>query len=262
MKWWLILTFLLTSSVYADGVEHTVWDELLLKHVRVIDGGQRTQVDYSGFKTDRRSLDSYLEMLSNIDHDSFQQWPSADKLAFLINTYNAWTVELILTAYPDLESIKELGGFFQSPWEKAFISLFNKKVTLDHIEHDLIRGSQKFNEPRIHFAVNCASIGCPALRNEAYTAENLDRQLEQQTSLFLSDQSRNYLDDNTLYVSPIFKWYRNDFETGWRSVNSLREFLALYADSLGLNEQQTTLLKTGGIKIRFLDYDWSLNNTP
>jgi len=262
MKWWLILTFLLTSAVYADGVEHAIWDDLLSKHVRVIDGGKRTQVDYSGFKTDRNRLGSYLEMLSNIEHDSFQQWPSADKLAFLINTYNAWTVELILTAYPDLESIKELGGFFQSPWEKAFIPLFNKKVTLDHIEHDLIRGSQKFNEPRIHFAVNCASIGCPALRNEAYTAESLDRQLEQQTSLFLSDKSRNYLDGSTLYVSPIFKWYRKDFKTGWRSANSLREFLALYADSLGLNEQQTTLLKTGKIEIRFLDYDWSLNDTP
>jgi len=262
MKWWLIVSCLLTSSVFADEFDHTIWDDMLSAHVRVIDDGQATQVDYNGFKAERKRLGSYLEMLSNIKHDSFEQWPYADKLAFLINAYNAWTVELILTAYPDLVSIKELGGLFQSPWEKEFIPLFNKKVTLDHIEHDLIRGSQGFNEPRIHFAVNCASIGCPALRDEAYAAENLDRQLEQQTSLFLSDKSRNYLDDSTLYVSPIFKWYRGDFETGWRSANSLREFLALYAHSLGLNEQQTRLLKTGDIKIRFLDYDWSLNDTP
>ena len=155
-----------------------------------------------------------------------------------------------------------MGGFFQTPWEKEFIPLFNQTITLDHIEHDLIRGSEEFNEPRIHFAVNCASIGCPALRNEAYTAEKLERQLQEQTILFLSDKSRNYLDNSTLYVSPIFKWYQEDFESGWRAINSLRELFALYAPSLGLKEQQKTALQRGEFKIRFLDYDWSLNDTP
>lgn len=262
MKWWLILCCMLTSSVYADGVDHSIWDALLSEHVRVFEGGKATQIDYSGFKTEQKRLETYLEMLSKIDFDDFKRWSRAERLAFLVNAYNAWTVKLILTAYPDLESIKDLGGFFQTPWEKEFIPLFNQTITLDHIEHDLIRGSEEFNEPRIHFAVNCASIGCPALRNEAYTAEKLERQLQEQTILFLSDKSRNYLDNSTLYVSPIFKWYQEDFESGWRAINSLRELFALYAPSLGLKEQQKTALQRGEFKIRFLDYDWSLNDTP
>ena len=92
----------------------------------------------------------------------------------MINAYNAWTVEFILTKYPDLDSIKDLGSFFNSPWDKEFIPLLGKTVSLNDIEHGLIRGSDRYNDPRIHFAVNCASIGCPALREEAYTGDKLN----------------------------------------------------------------------------------------
>lgn len=262
MRYFIFLALLLTSnSLLAAEFNHTVWDDLLSKHVRVIDGGKSTQVDYAGFKADHELLAFYLDSLSMVEKNTFSQWPKPEQLAFLINAYNAWTVQLILTAYPDLNSIKDLGGFLQSPWEKAFIPLLGKTVTLDHIEHELIRGSGDFNEPRVHFAVNCASVGCPALRNEAYVAERLEQQLEAQTALFLADRSRNYLDNDKLYVSPIFKWYREDFDRPWRSSNSLASFLALFSDALELDNARQAALLAGKIKIRFTDYDWTLNDT-
>lgn len=118
--------------------------------------------------------------MSRVDQLEFDQWSTRQQLAFLINAYNAWTVELILEKWPDIDSIKDLGGIFSSPWRKEFISLLGEKRSLDNIEHDLIRGSGRYQDPRIHFAVNCASIGCPALRAEAYTGAKINQQLDQQ----------------------------------------------------------------------------------
>ncbi|MDT8309942.1 MAG: DUF547 domain-containing protein [Methylophaga sp.] len=245
----------------AQAFDHQIWDELLQRNVVVIDGGQFTQTDYTGFQNQRQDLKRYLDMMSAVSRAAFDKWSKQKQLAFLINAYNAWTIELILTQYPDVNSIKDLGSFLSSPWKRDFIPLFGRDVSLDHIEHDLIRGSGLYNEPRIHFTVNCASIGCPALRNEAYTAELLDAQLAQQTQLFLQDRSRNRLDGNRLQVSAIFKWYREDFEQGWRNTDSLAAFLALYADALVLDATQQKKLRQGEIAIDFLDYDWQLNDT-
>lgn len=258
----LVISLLLAATSPAMAFDHQPWDALLKRHVVVIDGGQITQTDYAGMQGQRQDLQRYLQSIAEISQTAFDKWPSDKQLAFLINAYNAWTVELILTEYPDLHSIKDLGGFFSSPWKKAFIPLFGGEVSLDHIEHDLIRGSGHYHEPRIHFAVNCASIGCPALRNEAYTAELLDAQLQAQTQLFLQDRSRNRLDGNRLAVSEIFKWYREDFQQGWRGAESLAAFLGLYADALGLNSAQQSQLQQGDIAIKFLDYDWQLNDSP
>lgn len=258
----LLFVSLMFAGISAvQAFDHQLWDDLLKRHVVVIDGGQITQSDYAGFQSQRQDLKRYLDSLSAVTQTEFAAWSNDEQLAFLINAYNAWTVELILTKYPDLNSIKDLGGFFSSPWEKAFIPLFGEQVSLDHIEHDLIRGSGRYDEPRIHFAVNCASIGCPALRNEAYTAASLDNQLEQQTRLFLQDRSRNRLEGNRLQVSEIFKWYREDFQQGWRNAETLADFLVLYADALGLDKQQQAKLNQGEIAIHFLDYDWQLNDS-
>jgi hypothetical protein len=135
-----------------------------------------------------------------------------------------------------------------------------EKRSLDDIEHGLIRGSGRYNDPRIHFAVNCASIGCPALRNQAYRGDILEAQLEEATVLFLSDKSRNRLSEGSLQISSIFKWYREDFERGWRGAATLPQFLALYKDSLGLGDAETDELASGNITIAFLDYDWKLNS--
>ncbi|WP_028584888.1 DUF547 domain-containing protein [Desulfogranum mediterraneum] len=243
-------------------VDHSPWDRLLNTHVRVLDQGRATQVDYSGFSRDRQQLTAYLHQLQGLSREAFEHLSAPEQLAFLINAYNAWTVELILSRYPDLRSIRELGSFFQSPWKKAFIPLLGKKRSLDEIEHELIRGNGRYREPRIHFAVNCASIGCPALQAAAYQGARLEEQLEESTRLFLQDRSRNRFRQGILELSAIFRWYRSDFEQGWRGADSLGQFLALYASELGLSPGEQSRLAAGELPLRFLDYDWHLNDTP
>lgn len=254
--WLQGMLFTLTAQAAFD---HSTWDSLLGKHVVTVRGGQASQVDYAGFASDRPPLKQYLDRLSSVSRAEFDQLAEAEQLAFLINAYNAWTVELVLTAYPKVVSIKELGSFFQSPWEKAFIPLLGGIRSLDDIEHGLIRGSERYNDPRIHFALNCASIGCPALRAEGYVASRLDAQLEDSITKFLSDSTRNRFEGGTLKVSSIFKWYRQDFEKGWRGANTLGQFLALYRQPLGLDVSTASRLAAGDIAIEFLDYDWRLN---
>ncbi len=259
----MVLCCMLSLAVSAEESrqvpDHALWNALLSSYVISLPGGKSTQVNYSGFAHAQSTLDSYLQSLSAIDQQSFDQWDKADQLAFLINAYNAWTVKLILKDYSSIKSIKELGSLFESPWKKEFIPLLGKIRSLDDIEHGLIRGSGRYAEPRIHFAINCASVGCPALREEAYVGHKLDAQLEHQTYRFLSDRTRNRLEGNTLKISSIFKWYREDFELGWRGSNTLEAFLAIYAKPLGLNKTQIRQLQQDEIDIEFMDYDWRLN---
>lgn len=258
MRSFLILVFS-AQAFFANAAppfDHSQWDTLLQNNVEVFEGGNATEVDYQKMSRDRETLVVYLEQLSEVDRNQFDSWSSSDQLAFLINAYNGWTVELILTQYPHLKSIKELGSLFRSPWKKKFIPLLGETRSLDNIEHDLIRGSSRYNDPRIHFAVNCASVGCPALRNQAYSGQLLESQLESATTRFLSDTSRNRIQDRKLEISSIFKWYREDFETGWRGAESLQQFLMLYSESLEAN-----IVEIDGLDIRFLDYDWGLNDT-
>jgi len=237
------------------------WQTLLSLHIKPINNGHSTAVDYAAIKEQRGVLQSYLGDLAKVTRTEFDAWPKTKQLAFLINAYNAWTVEFILTKYPDIKSIKELGSFFSSPWSKEFIPLLDKKRSLDNIEHDLIRGSGRYNDPRIHFAVNCASIGCPALREELYTSSKLDQQLTEQTIRFLTDTSRNRVKADSFYLSSIFKWYDDDFEAGFRGAHSIEAFLQLYAESLKLTEDQQSALENGDMEIEYLDYNWKLNSS-
>jgi len=247
-----------TPVLMAQELDHQLWDKLLKQHVAVIDQGAVTSVDYAGFAKDRGQLQNYLKAVAGVSQQEFDKQSKPAQLALLINLYNAATVELILSAYPDLDSIKDLGSLFRSPWKKDIVSLFGDKISLDDLEHGLIRG-ERYQDPRIHFAVNCASIGCPALRAEAYQADKLAAQLEQQTQLFLSDRSRNRFVNDQLEVSSIFKWYREDFEKGWLGYQSLEQFLSAYADALDLKAKQVSALKNKKMEIDFLDYDWRLN---
>jgi hypothetical protein len=255
----IIVLAMFTSVLQAKPL-HENWNTLLAQHVSPVNKGHSTSVDYTGFLAQRSQLKDYLKELEQISQSDFDKWTDNKKLAFLINAYNAWTVELILTEYPDLKSIRDLGSFFRSPWEKSFIPLLGNTYSLDDIEHELIRGDNKYQEPRIHFAVNCASIGCPALREEAYEESKLEIQLEEQTQRFLSDKSRNYIQGKQLYLSSIFKWYKGDFEKGFRGANSLESFLLLYPESLKLSENERITLKNNEMEIDFLDYDWQLND--
>lgn len=250
------------SSLANADVSHATWDALLKKHVVSLRGGQATQVNYDLFRADQAQLKQYLQILAQVKPADFERWDKPAQLAFLINAYNAATVDLVLSGDADLESIKDLGSVFRSPWKREFVPLLGKTRSLDDIEHGLIRGSGRYNEPRIHFAVNCASVGCPALRPEAFVSAKLDAQLEDATRKFLADKTRNRLNAGQLEVSSIFKWYREDFEKGFRGAKTLGQFLGLYSQSLSLNAQQSQALAQGKIKVDFLPYDWSLNRTP
>ncbi|MGM8897671.1 MULTISPECIES: DUF547 domain-containing protein [unclassified Psychrobacter] len=254
----LAATIMLSSAAYAD-FNHSSWDSLLDKNVTMTNGGKASVVNYAGMKADNGKLSSYLNATSKVSQAEFNRWNKDEQLAFLINVYNAATIELVLIKYPNIKSIKDIGGLLSSPWKQDFIPLLGKTRSLDDIEHNLIRGSKRYNEPRIHFAVNCASIGCPALLDDAFTGKKLERQLEQVTNKFLADSSRNRLKGSTLEVSPIFKWYKEDFETNWRGTNDLEGFLARYSSSLGLNKSQTADLKAGKTKISYTNYNWNLN---
>ncbi|MCU7553259.1 DUF547 domain-containing protein [Alteromonas sp. ASW11-19] len=258
---WLLVGSLVSAAVSAEGTLHDDWTRLLQAHVVATPNGHSTQVDYAGMAAESARLAAYLKQLAAVTPSQYQQWNESRQLAFLINAYNAHTVALVLQHYPDIDSIRDIGGWFSSPWSQGIAPLLGATRSLDEIEHKMIRGEKGFGEPRIHFAVNCASIGCPALRREAYTGAGLDIQLEDQTQRFLADSSRNRFTDGTLQVSEIFKWYRQDFTQGWRGLNSLAAFLAHYAEALSLTPEQTQQLQNRAVKIEYLDYNWTLNDT-
>ncbi|MEC7079589.1 MAG: DUF547 domain-containing protein [Pseudomonadota bacterium] len=221
--------------------------------------GTASRVDYEGFAKSRPKLAAYLDELATVSEVDFDRWPVAEQLAFLINAYNAWTVELILERYPGIESIRGIGFLPGAAWRLKVVELFGRQMSLDNLEHDMIRGWDRFHEPRIHFAINCAAVGCPALSNRAFIGATLDDQLDRNARQFLKDRSRNYAIRGDLYVSPIFRWYREDFQDGWGGYDSLPAFLAEYGEALGLSEAQKVALMSGRIRIRFSRYDWSLN---
>lgn len=234
-----LVTGLMSASPAAFAVDNSVYAALLKKYVK--DG----VVDYQGFKNEESQLDQYLKVLENTKSGKLSR---NEQFAFYINAYNAWTIKLILSGYPGIKSIKELGSIFKSPWEKKFARINGDVVTLDHIEHDILRPT--FKDPRVHFAINCASKGCPPLRPEPYRGDLLDRQLDEMAKAFINDPSRNHLEGKTLYVSRIFKWFKEDFE------NDIVGFFQKYAHRDLKKELDSG---AGEIKVKYLGYDWSLN---
>lgn len=265
MKWGyclsLSVTGLLLSPVpeaIAFDHQHSQWTILLNQYVHWINPYE-TRVDYAGFQGDNAALDAYLQVLSAVEPAAFEAWSEAQQLAFLINAYNAFTVKLILSEYPDLDSIKDIGGLFRNPWKIEFFSLLGEERHLDWIEHEKIRVD--YPEPRIHVAVNCAAIGCPALIDEAYTAESLDSILERNMERFLADTSRNRVspEADELELSKIFDWFEEDFQQGWRGWHSVADMAAQYAASLTNDPSVQQRIREQTLEIRYLDYDWSLN---
>jgi hypothetical protein len=252
----------LPSAAQAFDSSHAAWTALLKKHVVLLRSGQASQVRYAGFATDRAALKAYLDSLSAVPDGMFKTWSKPAQQAFLMNAYNAFTVELILTKYPNLKSIKDLGAFLSSPWKPKWIDLLGAKVSLDDIEHGMLRARGVYDEPRVHFAVNCASIGCPMLREEAFVADRLPAQLAQQTDRFMADRTRNRwsAQRGRLELSKIFDWYGEDFNLGHQGIRSLKAFAGQHADRLAEAAADRERIKSGEFEIAFLDYDWALND--
>lgn len=218
---------------------HAIFEELLMKY------NQNGWVDYAGFKKDEVRLDAYLMQLANIDPVSLSD---EEQFAFYINAYNAWTIKLILSAYPGITSIKSLGSLFKSPWKKKIVKLQQGVVSLDHIEHEILR--PKFQDPRVHFAINCASKGCPSLWPEPFVGSKLQTQLDAAAEQFINNTRYNRLKGDTLYVSRIFKWFRQDFN------DDIIGYIEKYA-SPELREKIG--VRKPSLQVEYLDYDWSLN---
>ncbi len=249
---------LLSGSAHAQfDPAYAAWDGLLKKHVHWLPDNKQSRVDYAGFKADHPELKKVLDTMSSVTRTEFDAWSKPQQMAFLINAYNAFTVELVLTRWPDLKSIKDIGSFLQSPWKKPFFKLLDEAHHLDWIEHEQLR--PHYADPRVHTALNCASIGCPALRSEAFTPSRLDAQLDDGMLRFMSDRTRNRLRDGRLEVSSIFKWFRQDFEQGHKGFNKVEDVFAKYAAQLGDNAVDQARLRAGALPLRYLDYDWSLN---
>jgi hypothetical protein len=213
----LILLFAALPALALDH-SHKAWDELLKKHVTYVENGNASRVSYAGFTKDRAALKQVLDTYSAVTRAEFDTWTKPQQQAFLINAYNAFTVEKILTRYPNIKSIRDFGSVFGNPWKDKFFTLFGQPSYLDFIEHETLRKEGVYDDPRVHVAVVCASIGCPMLRNEAFLPERLDAQLDDAMRRFLSDRTRNRYNATTgkLEVSKIFDWYGKDFEKGHR----------------------------------------------
>lgn len=220
---------------------HDAFTQVLQKVVHP--QGRASRVDYRQLTQDPDRLSTYLATLSSVSQQQFNGFTKPQQLAFLINAYNGYQLKLVIDNYP-IGSIKDVGNFFRSPWDIEFFQLFGDDASLNLIEHGMIR--EQFNEPRIHFAVNCASISCPPLQRVAFQAVQLDEQLEAATVNFLNDESVNRVDPNSnrLLVSKIFDWYGEDFD-------DVTAFI--------LSKMQGVESSNQAFKLDYLDYDWGLN---
>lgn len=220
-----------TTANSTVNLDHSGWTKLLEKHVDA-----HGNVNYKAFKNDRQELDSYLNMLS--ENMPVNGWSVQEQLAYYINLYNAYTVDLILKNYP-IKSIKDLSA----PWTKAFVPVGDVMMSLGGIENSILR---KMNEPRIHFAINCASMSCPKLLNEAFTAEKIDEQLDRVTWDFINSDKNNIKEDSA-QLSSILDWYEKDYLV--RGVRSIRDYVNQYS-AIKIKKKS---------KITFGDYNWNLN---
>ena len=258
----LALAFALPAAAFDHG--YAAWGALLEAHVRYIEDGHASRVDYAGMQRDRARLKAVLRDFEQVPRAEFERWTKPQQEAFLINAYNAFTVEKILTRYPDIRSIRDFGTIFGNPWKDDFFTLFGAPMTLDGIEHGMLRKEGAYDEPRVHFAVVCASVGCPMLRREPFVAGRLDAQLEDAMRRFLGDRRRNRYDPaaRKLEVSKIFDWYGQDFTHGWHGYASVKATLARYADLLADSAGDREAIRNQAVDVGFLDYDWSLNDVP
>ncbi|TXD37076.1 DUF547 domain-containing protein [Lujinxingia vulgaris] len=226
--------------------DHSALDTLLSTHVNAEAG----HVDYQGLSDDRAELDAYLSALAEIDATAFDE---DEQLAMLINAYNACTLRLIVDNLP-VDSIRDI----DDPWGKPRCEVAGYTLSLDEIEHGLIR--PLYQDPRIHFAVNCAARSCPHLAESAYTGAQINAQLDARTRASLSDPKFARIEGDTLYLTKIMDWYGGDFiDPAFEgSTTELVDYVELYTTEAIRARLQDD--DASPVNIVFMDYDWSLNS--
>jgi hypothetical protein len=227
-------------------VDHSTFAELLEAYVN----DDTARVDYAGLKADQAKLDAYLDQIESTDLEGLGD---DESLALLINAYNAFTLKLIVENYPEVDSIKDI----DSPWKAKRWVLGGHKVSLNDLEHGLIRPLYK--DSRIHFAVNCASVGCPPLADSPYTGDKIDEQLDRAARRTLGDQRYARVQGEKLMLTNVMNWYRSDFLSDKFTPHSdtLPGYAARYADK---DVKALVKDKGGEPAVGFIDYDWSLND--
>lgn len=221
-----------------DAPDHLPWTRLLQEHV-----DSTGFVSYRGFLGDSVQLNKYLDHLTNCPPSA--KWTQEESLAYWINAYNAFTVKLIVDHYPvsSIKDIKKGVPFINSVWDIKFFEIGGKEMDLNEIEHTILR--KQFEEPRIHFAIVCASRSCPSLLDEAYVAKKLEEQLHDQAVRFINDPSKNRIEVKEIQISQIFNWFIKDFT---KDMN-LKSYIAQYSDRVFASDAN----------VKHSDYDWSLN---
>ncbi|MBE9170552.1 DUF547 domain-containing protein [Pleurocapsales cyanobacterium LEGE 06147] len=243
-----------SSVVAAQPLNYQDYAEVLREYV---DASGR--VDYEKLKNNRQKLDKFNAAIGSVTPNIYESWTDEEKIAFLINAYNSLTLQAIVDNYPT-ESIRDIPGV----WERKKFKVIGQEMTLNDIEHETLR--KEFDEPRIHMALVCASIGCPKLRTEPFMGEKLNAQLDEQTRVFLAnpDNFRIDRDSQRVYVSSIFKWFGEDFEKSYGKKENFanlngKETAFINFISQYLSPAEREYLTRGGYKVSYLDYDWSLN---
>ena len=222
-------------SFVAIQAQTSIFDSLLQKNV-----DKTGKVDYQSLKNNETLLDNYLAYIQN--NEPTKEWSSNKKKAFWINTYNAYTIKIILNNYP-LKSIRDIKIDGETAWKIPFVKIGQKRYTLDQIEHKILR--KKFNDPRIHVGINCASVSCPRLWNFAFTEDNIASSLDNLMKEFINNTTRNKISKNNLEISEIFNWFSKDFMKNGTIINYLNTYAAIK-----ISEKAS---------IKYLTYDWSLN---
>ena len=259
------------EEVKSDSFDHSysTYNSLLNEYV------ENASVNYSGFIDSRAEFETFLRTIGSVNENDYESWTQEQKLAFWINAYNAFTIKAIIDHYPIKRSFSLVGIFYapsnsilqiKGVWTKLQFRALDRMVTLDEIEHQILR--KEFNEPRIHIAINCASISCPDLSNEAYVAERLEQQLAQASINFVNNPSKGIQIDEQkgkVKLSKIFKWFGEDFIQNYGGTklfnnyslkeNAVLNFTAEYLESQPVKEY----LMNNKLKIGYLGYDWHLN---
>ena len=237
----LTAVIVFTSSAQTTPPSNKIWTSILKRYVN-----PEGLVNYKGIIKDKAEFQKYLDMLSHTPPQ--ESWSKNDQEAYWINVYNAFTVKLIIDYYP-VKSIKDIGPkpqivFINTPWQKKFFYIGKEHFKLDRIEHQILR--KEFSEPRIHFAIVCASMSCAKLRREAYEGDRLDEQLKNQAIDFLTDRKKNKITSEKAELSSYFTWFKSDFEKNGQTV-------------IGFINQYSPVKMKKDANITFLDYNWSLN---
>ena len=230
-----ISTFICMLSFVSIQAQTSIFDSLLQKNV-----DKTGRVDYQSLKNNETLLDNYLAYIQN--NEPTKDWSSNKKKAFWINTYNAYTIKIILNNYP-LKSIRDIKIDGKTAWKIPFVKVGQKRYTLDQIEHEILR--KKFNDPRIHVGINCASVSCPRLWDFAFTEDNIASSLDNLMKEFINDTTRNKISKNNVALSEIFNWFSKDFIKNGTIINYLNTYAAIK-----ISEKAS---------IKYLTYDWSLN---